>query len=147
MSLAAKLLDIQANMPDINKDSTNPFIGNRYVSLDRVLEIIVPELHKRDIVLLQPPSTVDGRAALTTILLDAETGERMEWTTPLTLDKATPQAYGSALTYTKRYALLSLFGQTADEDDDAEAAMPKLGPPWMGDTPITTTKEKSKAAF
>ena len=39
--------------------------------------------------------------------------------------KDSPQAIGSAITYARRYSLASLVGVVSDEDDDAEAAMPK----------------------
>jgi hypothetical protein len=38
--------------------------------------------------------------------------------------QATPQAYGSALTYARRYSLAACLGLVADEDDDANAAQP-----------------------
>lgn len=117
-------------MPGIQKDSINPHFGNSYVSLDRVLDIVLPVLHARRILLLQLPANIDGRPALTTSFIHIdEKGihTSVESTTPLVLDKETPQAFGSALTYTKRYALLSSLGLTADEDDDAEEATSEGG--------------------
>lgn len=37
-------------------------------------------------------------------------------------DKQTPQAIGSAITYSKRYSLSAVFGITSDEDDDGNQA-------------------------
>jgi hypothetical protein len=50
------------------------------------------------------------------------TGESVEDVMPLMLVKEDPQAQGSAITYARRYSLLTLLSLTADEDDDGEAA-------------------------
>jgi hypothetical protein len=47
---------------------------------------------------------------------------------------STPQKFGSALTYARRYAICSMLSVTADEDDDANSA--------SGKKPVTTPAKK-----
>lgn len=112
----------QSNMPDLQKNAINPHFGNRYVSLESLMPKVLEVLEVHGFVLLQVPSTVDGQPALTTELIYTD-GSTFGGTTPLVLDKQTPQAHGSAITYMKRYALMSILGLVADKDDDGESAM------------------------
>jgi hypothetical protein len=49
-------------------------------------------------------------------------GESISGRYPLRPQQQTPQGYGSALTYARRYALAAMVGVVADEDDDGNAA-------------------------
>lgn len=64
---------------------------------------------------------VGERYRLTTKLMHAS-GQWISSETPLFVDAAKSQAFGSALTFMKRYALAALLGVAADSDDDANAA-------------------------
>ena len=120
------LFQAQAAMPDIQKNALNPHFKNRYVTLEELLDKVLPVLHEHDILLTQFVSNVDGAPALTTrFTFVGEGGGFVEDIAPLVLDKHTPQAVGSAITYMRRYALMAALGLTADEDDDAEAATSK----------------------
>lgn len=88
---------------------------------------ILPLLNDTGLLLLQLPSVVgdpgpEPRPALTTRIEHVATGEFIEATTPLMLDRDNSQGLGSAITYTRRYALLSILGLVADQDDDGEKA-------------------------
>ncbi len=120
-----KLLDLQQNPPQLLKDAVNPHFGNDYISLGAVLEAVVPELTSRGLVLTQAMTYLDSNGtivpALQTRLTEAETDEFISNVTPLVLEKESPQAVGSAITYFRRYGILTLLGFNADADDDAEA--------------------------
>jgi hypothetical protein len=67
----------------------------------------------------------DGLMALKTVLMH-ESGERLESELPLPFKFEggrgnAMQQLGSALTYARRYGLLSIYGLAGDEDDDAES--------------------------
>ena len=64
----------------------------------------------------------DGMVGVTTIIFHTS-GEWLEFE-PLYLkpDSTKPQAYGSAITYARRYSLSSAFGITSDQDDDGNEA-------------------------
>lgn len=129
MSLSSKLLEVQAECPTLGFDASNPHFKNKYVTLGKVLETVLPLLQSKGILLTQFLSTVYGTSdpALNTRFRDTETGELYDETVPLVLEKQTPQALGSAITYFRRYAILSALGLVGDEDDDAEAATSSVG--------------------
>lgn len=66
-----------------------------------------------------------GKPTLETILLH-ESGEWIAMHYPLIVDND-PQAFGSRLTYARRYSAAMLLGIAADKDDDGAAAAGKQG--------------------
>lgn len=122
-ALGPALLAAQRAAPELQRDSTNPgFKGSKYISLDSLVATVLPVLNEHGIVLVQSPTvSQDGRPALRTKLLHAESGEFEEDTMLLELEKSTPQAQGSAITYARRYSLMSMLGLVADADDDGNA--------------------------
>jgi hypothetical protein len=121
-TLAQALLAVQREMPAIEPDAVNPHFRSKFVSLDHLLAVTLPVLHRNGIVLVQMPSTgLDGTPALTTVLLH-ESGDQVSGEMPLILPKNDPQGQGSALTYARRYALSAALGISAERDDDAESA-------------------------
>jgi hypothetical protein len=135
-NLATALLEAQKAMPAIHKDSkadvptkTGKSFSYTYLSLQGLLGIVVPVLNEHGLAVLQTPSLRDdGQQVLITTLLHGESGEQFTGETPLVLNGAqTPQTWGGAVTYARRYALTSLLGIAADEDDDgAAASRPKV---------------------
>jgi len=122
MSLNEKLLEIQQNPPELLKSATNPHFGNSYVPLDAVLEAVLPVLGEKGILLTQTLAANGPDPALRTTFTDVESGETLTDICPLVLDKTSPQAVGSAITYYRRYSIISSLGFNVDEDDDAEGA-------------------------
>lgn len=130
-SLNDALLAVQAGMPAFQRDSVNPHFGSAYLALESLLPQVLEVLNKNGVLLTQSASYLGALggtvAALKTRLTHVATGEFTEDSFPLTSGKDTPQAQGAALTYARRYALMSVLGITADKDDDANSAMPSRG--------------------
>lgn len=122
MSLTEKLLDIQKKGVELQKSALNPHFKSSYIPLEEVIGKVVPLLNDAGIILSQSVGHWEGKPLLITSLIDSESDDRLESAAPLILDKQTPQAVGSAITYMRRYSILSLLGLVADEDDDANAA-------------------------
>lgn len=127
-SLFRALSQAQEKFPPVvkNRTATVPTksggsFSYTYADLGQVVDAVVPVLRAHDLVVLQPPQLVDGQDTVQTLLVHTVTGEQISSTIRLT-DCSTPQAAGSALTYMRRYALCSLLGVVADEDDDGAAA-------------------------
>lgn len=118
------LLAVQKESPALQKDAINPHFKNKYITLQSLMDKILPLLHKHDLLLLQQPASVGPNAepALTTTIIHVPSGEAEASIMPLMLDKATAQGLGSAITYARRYSLMSILGLVADEDDDGQAA-------------------------
>ena len=115
------LLKAQKEMGNAKKTGTNPHFKSKFADLNSVRDAVLPILNDNGIIVLQPMITVDGKEYINTRLLH-ESGETIESNT-LILCKAQndPQAYGSGITYARRYGLQSLVCIGA-EDDDAEKA-------------------------
>lgn len=127
-TLAQAFVAMQADLPKVEADSTNPHFRSKFVSLGHLLAKVRPILNKHGFSVIQLPSrTEDGRPSLTTTLLH-ESGESIERETPLLLVKNDPQALGSAMTYTRRYALSAALGISDQEDDDGNAGSEKPTP-------------------
>lgn len=122
MKLVEQLLEVQKDLPSLVKDKTNSHFGNSYVTLNALMDAIVPHLNAHGLLLVQAPTHIDGTPALATTLICPETAEELASVTPLLVDKNNSQGLGSAITYMRRYALMSILGLVADEDDDGNAA-------------------------
>jgi hypothetical protein len=108
----------------IPKNSYNPYHKSKYANLDTVLGAISAALNKYDLCLLQPTEVRAEQTILKTVIYHVESGEQIacELLLPQTSD---PQKTGSAITYYRRYALCSLLGIIADDDDDGNVTIPQ----------------------
>lgn len=108
------------------KDSQNPHFRNRYASLEEVVYVVRTVLQKHGLVLLQHPGVYkDGTVELHSTIIH-KSGHTMTWTMSVPVSKQDAQQVGSAITYARRYSLLSLFCLAA-EDDDGEGAVGRGG--------------------
>ena len=102
----------------IPKNGGNPY-KYKYSNLSQALEVIKPALTDAGIILFQPPTDmVDGSCVQVTKLVHAESGQWMESTFRLPPFAASPQSFGSASTYARRYQLCAMVGISADDEDD-----------------------------
>lgn len=126
--LAKAMTKVQSAVSPVSKDAENPFVKNRYASLNSVIEACRDALIAQSIWVVQYPVAVDaGNLGLVTKLVHAESGQWQASLMVMPLPKSDPQGYGSALTYARRYGLATLVGLVSEADDDAEAATPRQG--------------------
>ncbi len=117
-----KLLEFQKKGITIEKDATNPFFKNRYSSLNEVLDKVKKPLNDLGIVIIQIPQL----QGLNTVLLDSEDETFVEGAVPYT-GATDMQKLGGAITYARRYALISMLGLEDEDDDGNTASTPKKG--------------------
>lgn len=118
------LYKLQSLIPVVPKSATNPHFKSKYADLPTIMEILKPILQENGLVLLQPvySSATANMLEIGTIIIDSESGSSISVTSTLPIgNNSTPQAFGSAITYARRYVLCSLLGIVADEDDDGNA--------------------------
>lgn len=121
-ALNAALAKAQATMGTAAKDAVNPHFKSRYADLASVWEAWRAAGPPQGLAVIQTLLDAPaGMLRLETVLLHAS-GEERRSTLTFPVAQSTPQAYGSALTYARRYALSALVGIVADEDDDGNAA-------------------------
>lgn len=119
------LVKAQAKFPLIRKEDSNPFFKSKYAGLPSVLEAVLPILNENGLVLSQSPITDGDRIGVETTIYHTS-GEYITSKFTMNLAKNDPQGAGSAITYARRYALVSMLGLNVDEDDDGNTASNKI---------------------
>lgn len=122
-NISKAMSEFQKNLKQPLKDANNQFFKSKYVPLENVVEAITEAAGPLGISFMQFASGDDsGNIEVGTIILH-QSGEYIEFpSVRVKPEKQTPQAYGSAITYAKRYALSAVFGITSDKDDDGNEA-------------------------
>src|SRR6188508_885743 len=113
------LLEVQKEAPALQRDGLNPHFKSQYVTLETVMETVLPILNRHGIVMAQ---NTDQWDMLITRLVHAESGEHVESRMKMYMAKEDAQGYGAAMTYARRYAIMGMLGLVADADDDGNAA-------------------------
>lgn len=124
-----KLFNLQNKIKAIKKDEDNPFYKSKYFDINTLIAELKPLLNEECLIVLQPLTHVEGKAALSTIVFDAEKGERLIESVVVLPENADPQKMGSIITYFRRYALQSLFLLEAADDDANSAINPPVAAP------------------
>jgi len=121
------LFECQENLRNPAASAENPHFQSRYATLPSILNALRPVLREHGLMVMQNTFSgengAQGCAAIVTRLVH-QSGEWVE-TNPLILKghKQDAQGTGSAITYGRRYQLLSLLGLAGeDEDDDGNEA-------------------------
>ncbi len=133
--LAGARAKAQAKFPAIGKDKTAKIktktggeYSYDYADLATCFEAVRPALSENGLSVMQPVG-MSGDVLVTTILAHSS-GQWVsgELSMPVA-DKTDPRAVASAITYARRYGLLSLLGVAPSEEDDdgATAATKKSG--------------------
>lgn len=103
------------------KVKNNPHLKAKYADLDACLDAVDDALLANGLALLQETSECENGVIVETVFLH-ESGESIRCgKLHVPAIKADPQGYGSALTYARRYSLMTACG-IAPEDDDGHAA-------------------------
>lgn len=134
--LLKSLADFNKLCPPIKKDSNNPFFKSSYSKLDAIQVHIHPHLLKAGLVVTQVNVSIDGNPFVKSTVWEVKSGESLDSIFPIVVGKNTPQEYGSAVTYAKRYSLTGLLNLVIeDEDDDGNAASQTPREPKADDKP------------
>ena len=109
-------------------EGKNPHFGNDYIQLDTLTKKIDPVTEKCGLLISHFPT---GRG-LVTLVVHKESGQYIQCTYELVLERETAQGISSSLTYAKRQLLQSIFnlspGIDDPSDDDGEAAEVRTPP-------------------
>jgi len=122
MSIYKQLSDFQNKVETIQKTATNPHFKSKYATLESVLETIREPLKEAKLCFTQLPQAEGVETIISSI--DDETSYIKSFV-PYKLSKADMQGLGSAITYARRYALVSMLGLIQEDDDGNEACKPK----------------------
>ena len=145
MTIYSDFIGIQKELPPLVKDTQGD--GYKYPTLNQLLDIVLPMCHDRGLGLMQVTHPIEGGVGVETVLFN-ENNERISsgiLAMPLTTDgdgniinvggvkrsggvygQFGAQAYGSALTYARRYSLTAFFGMKAEDDDGFQASQKRM---------------------
>ena len=121
--LAAALAKAQAELRNPSFDSTNPHFKSKFASLAQVRDTITPTLAKHGLSITQLATNDEqGRPSVETILLHSS-GQWLSSMLAVPVAKSDAHGAGSAITYARRYSLMSIVNVVGDEDDDGNEAV------------------------
>lgn len=125
-ALTEALAKAQGSFPAVQKSGENKHLGNQYSTLDDIIAAVRKPLAANGLSFVQPLTADEGTFLLETILMH-QSGEWLssEATVPnLSGNRAVNelQAFGTSLTYMRRYMLTAMLGVTAEEDMDGNGA-------------------------
>jgi len=130
VTIYSKLAKIQSRGLHVGKSGSASIRGQRnyqYATLDDVLAAVLPALGAEGLCVVQTVVQLpDGQQGLKTAIYD-ESGASIESVIVLPVSDDW-HAFGSGLTYAKRYGLSALVGVATDFDDDAHGALPDRMP-------------------
>jgi len=130
-TLAQAMLDFRVNVDSVTKDSTNPYFNSGYTSYNAVRETINPTLDMLGIVVIQAPMILEGIDVLNTkVYMAHNPSDFICSNIRLLMPKNDMQQLGGAITYAKRYSLVSLFGLAEEDDDGNKASEHPSIPTW-----------------
>ena len=131
----------QGEMKDAPKDSKNPFFKSLYSGLSSCVESSREVLARHGLCVSQKTEKFDGEWVLKTIL-GHTSGEFLAGIFPLYPKDQSSQAFGSSLSYARRYNFQAIINQTSGIlDDDANiSSIPN-------DTPLKQASPKFRAYF
>lgn len=140
-ALSAAFVAAWSEIQTLGHDANNPHFKNKYTSYDRIMQAIRPIMARHDLCIIQSPFVVEdtNKAGINTTIMHSLGGtiDLGAIAVPAKKDND-PQAFGSSMTYAKRYSLCAALGIPTGDDDDgnAGAAMPtKQAAPVAPPTP------------
>ncbi len=113
-SIYEKLALVQEEVGTMQKDTKG--YNYKYFDINQLLEKLQPVLKKHNLAVFQP--IFDGEVCTT--IVDLETDGKIFSNIKLP-EGVKPQDMGSAITYYRRYSLVSLLAIQAEDDDGAKA--------------------------
>lgn len=148
MNIFSDFIAIQKALPPLVKDTQGH--GYKYPTLNQLLDIVLPICHSRGLGLIQLTHPVAGGGVGVETVIFNEQNERISsgvLAMPLTTDgdgniinvgtitktgavsgQYGAQAYGSALSYARRYSLTAFFCMKAEDDDGWRSSQKKEQP-------------------
>lgn len=133
--LATALSKAQADLKPAVKDAKNPFYKSSYADLPSVVAACKEVLSQNGLSYSQVPDFQDDKVWIETVLMHSS-GQWISGRYPINPTKNDPQSMGSALTYSRRYALMAMVGVVAsDDDDDGNAASTRPAAPERPSAP------------
>lgn len=119
-SIHIRFREVLTQVGPYKKDSTAK-VGEKfsydYADINSILAMLKPVLHEHRLCVYQPVSTRDQMTYVDTVIADLDSDEELVFPGMAFSTSKDPQAAGSAITYFRRYCIVSLFALQAGDDD------------------------------
>jgi len=117
------LIEAQKEAKHAAATGSNPvFKNSKYVPLEVLIDYVHPIFNKHGIWIQQHSHVMDEGICVETIFWHESGSSMSSGKVFVRADKQTPQGFGSAMTYCRRYSLSLATGVGGDKDDDGNAA-------------------------
>lgn len=127
------------------KDKTNPAFRSKYADLGACLEAVDDALLNNGIAVYQETFEDSTGVTVETVFLH-ESGEAIRsGKLHVPASKQDPQGYGSALTYARRYSLMTACGIAPEDDDGNAASKPRPQIPHASNEPAKSGEPEPDA--
>jgi hypothetical protein len=137
-TLSTALVAAFAEIEGAAKDKVNPHFKSKYADLASVIDAVKIPLTKYGLAFEQHMSPSESGVIIETVVRHTSGETASFGSLYVPANKNDAQGFGSALTYARRYALMTAFGVPA-EDDDGNAAVASTraanANPKTGETP------------
>ena len=118
LNVYERLAMVRGMVSGVKKTAKNPFFKSSYADLNGVMDSLAPALVECNLIYVQYANRHDGVDVLTTELVNVSNPEdKIVSHTHLVIPAPDMQKLGGAITYARRYALVSMFGLEAIDDD------------------------------
>jgi hypothetical protein len=118
VKLGEAFAKVQGKVEGATKNKDNPFFKSNFADLAAVYGVCRSHLSDEKVAVLQFPSAEGKTVRVTTQVVHA--GEWIRGTVQCEAKDPGPQAVGAAITYLRRYGLLSVVGiETVDDDGNS----------------------------
>jgi len=122
-ALFGALAEAQGEIEDATKAGINPHFKSKYADLAAVRAVIRGPLAKHGLAVIQLPRAQNGVVEVDTMLTH-KSGEYISETLRMPVAQMNAHGIGSAITYARRYGLMSILCLAADDDDGNAAVQP-----------------------
>ena len=128
LNIYERLAMVRGMVSGVKKTAKNPFFKSTYADLNSVMDTLAPALIECNLIYVQYVDVCDGVDVLVTEIVNISNPvEKVISNTHLMVAAPDMQKFGGAITYARRYALVSMFGLEAI-DDDGNVAVGKAKP-------------------
>ena len=142
--ISSALVKAQKEFGPALKSSTNPAFRSRYADLSACVEAVIDALNNNDIFLMQPTHECTDGVIVETIFIHSSGEQMSSGKLHVPATKHDAQGYGSALTYARRYSLMTACGIAPEDDDGNNASKPKAAPAKPAAAPAPAAKAPVK---
>lgn len=143
--LAEALAKAQGDIANAKKASSNPHFKSNYADLAAIVTAIKSAFSANCLSYYQATDTDDQGNVILFTTIAHKSGQWVRSSYPVRPVQATPQGFGSALTYARRYSLAALAGVAAEDEDDDGNAASNVGGQQPTLPPVPAKKQTARA--